>query len=78
MRHVVPYNMQVKNYETLKIPVRGGNNLEVSITEEFKAKVRQAMSLKENEDITDDQIVNFIYSSFKNAIDKESLSHGKE
>ena len=75
---MVTYSMQVKNYETLKIPVRGGTNLEVSVTEEFKAKVRQAMSLKENEDITHDQIVNFIYSSFKNAIDKEDLNNGRE
>ena len=69
----VTYKMQVK-----LIPVKGDRVLEVSMTEEFKKRVRDAMALRDDEDITDDQIIGFIYGSFKNAIDKEDVGHGKE
>ena len=63
--------------QTKLIPVKGGHTLEVAMTEEFKKRVRDVMALRDDEEITDDQVVGFIYGSFKNAIDKEVAGDGK-
>ena len=53
-----------------KIPIKNGNELEVQLTEEFLKHVRRSMSIPAGQNVTDDQIVNFIHQAFKGALDK--------
>ena len=59
--------MQVK-----KIAAKHGNELEVQMTDEFIGHVKKALSLNDDQDVSDDQIMNFIHDVFKKAIDKHA------
>jgi hypothetical protein len=60
--------------QTKKIPLKGGEELEVNVTDEFLALVRGAMRLPEAAEVSDHHIVDFIYHSFKHAVDKEEIN----
>ena len=59
--------------DTINIPLGKGGELEVSITDEFLLTVRSAMSVPPETEVSNADIVNFIHTAFKVAIDKESI-----
>jgi hypothetical protein len=64
--------------QTKKIPLKGGEELEVDVTDEFLALVRGAMGVPDLAEVSDDHIVDFIYHSFKHAVDKEEINEQEE
>lgn len=56
--------------EVRKIPVQGGQVLEVSLTPEFVAILRKHFDLSEGQLLEDDHIRMYVWGAFNNAVGK--------
>tara|TARA_X000001388_G_scaffold62169_1_gene47890 strand:+ start:1323 stop:1556 length:234 start_codon:yes stop_codon:yes gene_type:complete len=65
--------------ETRKIELPDGNFLEIEFTPEFMGTIREKLNVDTNSPITDENIREFVYKSFKFSLDNldnaETIEH---
>jgi predicted GIY-YIG superfamily endonuclease len=60
----------LEELEVRDIVLSGGGNLHISMTQEFKRRVREHFNLSEHEYISDDLIKRFFYGAFNPIVEE--------